>query len=184
MNLISGRLKVVAVVLFVFSAAINLLTIDLASANAQPTPAGCTLPEYRQFDFWLGDWDAFDVDGPTTVVARIHVERILNGCVLQEDYEGADGLKGRSFSIYDASRKVWHQSWVTNRGQLLVIEGVSQAGAMVLNGVDRTTDGREKRVRGTWKAVDGGVRETAVTSIDGGKTWHPWFDLLFRPHKL
>ena len=23
----------------------------------------------------------------------------------------------------------------------------------------------------------------AFTSTDGGKTWKPWFDLMFRPHK-
>jgi hypothetical protein len=31
--------------------------------------------------------------------------------------------------------------------------------------------------------MTGGVRETAVTSTDGGTTWQPWFDLVFRPHK-
>ncbi len=90
---------------------------------------------------------------------------------------------GQSFSIYDATRKVWHQSWVTNRGELLVIEGGIRAGEMVLSGVDRTKDGKSRRVRGTWKPVEGGVRETALRSTDGGKTWNLWFDLVFRPHK-
>jgi hypothetical protein len=54
---------------------------------------------------------------------------------------------------------------------------------MVLLGADRTVDGKERRVRGVWKAVSGGVRETAFASIDGGKTWKLWFDLLFKPHK-
>jgi len=38
------------------------------------------------------------------------------------------------------------------------------------------------RVRGTWTPVADGVRESAVTSSDGGKTWKPWFDLSFRRH--
>lgn len=37
------------------------------------------------------------------------------------------------------------------------------------------------RPRGVWKPEKGGVRESAVTSADGGKTWEPWFDLMFRP---
>jgi ketosteroid isomerase-like protein len=45
----------------------------------------------------------------------------------------------------------------------------------------QTTNGNERQVRGTWKPVSRGVRETAVTSTDGGKTWKPWFDLIFRP---
>ncbi len=32
----------------------------------------------------------------------------------------------------------------------------------------------------TWKAEDKGVRESAVMSKDGGKTWTPAFDVLFR----
>ncbi len=143
-------------------------------------PASCTAPENRQFDFWIGDWNAFDVDHPATITARTRVDLVLDGCVLWEQYEGTTGSKGQSFSIYDASRGVWHQSWVTNRGQLLVIEGKMQAGEMVLSGVDHTAGGKERRVRGTWKAVNGGVRETAVTSTDGGKTWNLWFDILFR----
>lgn len=64
-----------------------------------------------------------------------------------------------------------------------MVEGKIQAGAMVLDGVDRTPDARERHVRGTWKPVEGGVRETAVTSTDGGKTWKPWFDLVFHSHQ-
>ncbi len=145
-------------------------------------PVSCVAPEYHQFDFWIGDWDVFEIDR-STPVARVRVDRILEGCVLPEDYQDTNGLKGQSFSIYDAPRKIWHQSWVTNRGQLLVIEGKIQGGEMVLSGLDRTADGKKRHVRGVWKPVNSVVRETAITSIDGEKTWKPWFDLVFRSHK-
>jgi hypothetical protein len=157
---------------------------------AQSVPAagpakagGCTALPYQQFDFWVGDWDAFEMGKPDGPVARTRVTRILGGCVLLEIYEGTSGVTGQSFSIYDATRKVWHQSWVTNRGGLLAIEGGIRAGDMVLSGSDRTKDGRKRLVRGTWKPMEGVVQETAVRSTDGGKTWEPWFDLIFRPHK-
>ncbi|MFZ0213019.1 MAG: hypothetical protein WBE20_13470 [Candidatus Acidiferrales bacterium] len=153
----------------------------VSEALQQQTP--CAAPEYHQFDFWIGDWDGFDVDKPGVVAARNHVDRILDGCVLREDYRGMDGSEGQSFTIYDATRKVWHQTWVTNRGKLLVIEGNVQNGEMVLRGVDRLANGPKRQVRGTWKSVMEGVRETAVISTDGGKTWKPWFDMLFRPHR-
>ena len=73
-------------------------------------------------------------------------------------------------------------SWVTNGGRLLIIEGNMQDGAMVLAGMDRATCGEGRLVRGISKPVDGGVRETAFTSTGGGKTWKPWFALMFRPH--
>jgi hypothetical protein len=175
-----------------FKVGLASIVLLLGRMKSLPTVGGssevgkltaCASPGYRQFDFWVGDWDAFDVDSPSTAVARIRVDRILDGCVLREDYQDTNGLQGQSFSIYDASRKVWHQSWVTNRGQLLVIEGKMQAGEMVLSGVDHDADGKQRQIRGTWRPVDGGARESAVTSLDGGKTWKPWFDLLFRPHK-
>jgi hypothetical protein len=176
LNSIALLLRVAIVVFF------TLARQTAGAAPEPPKPTSCAAPEYRQFDFWVGDWDAFDVDSPTAIVARTQVDLILDGCVLRENYEGRDGHRGQSFTIYDASRKVWHQSWVTNRGELLVIEGKFEAGEVVLSGVDYTA-GAEHLVRGSWKPVSGGVRETAVTSSDGGKTWKPWFDLMFRPHK-
>ena len=153
-----------------------------AAPADSPKPAACAAPEYRQFDFWAGDWDAFDFDNPTTKVAGTQVDLILDGCVLRENYQATDGHQGQSFSIYDASRKLWRQTWVTNRGQLLIIEGTFEADEMVLTGVDPAA-AEPTLVRGTWKPVSGGVREIGVTSTDDGKTWKPWFDLVFRPHK-
>jgi len=175
-------IRVGIVSILVFFVTSKGLPAGTGSSAESAKPASCVAPEYRQFDFWVGDWDAFDVDNPTTKVARTQVDLILSGCVLRENYEGTDGHQGQSFSIYDSSRKVWHQSWVTNRGELLVIEGKFEAGEMVLSGVDHAAAG-QPLVRGNWKPVNGGVRETAVTSTDGGKTWKPWFDLVFRPHK-
>lgn len=145
-----------------------------------PKSASCATPEYREFDFWVGDWDVFENDA-TTKVAHVRVDRVLDDCVLREQYEDDTGLKGQSLSSYDASRKVWHQSWVTNRGQALAMEGHLEGGEMVLSGEYRGAAGEETLVRGSWKPLSGGLRETAVTSTDGGKTWKPWFDLQFRP---
>jgi hypothetical protein len=147
--------------------------------NALP----CTDGTYRQFDFWIGDWDVYDIERPTVIVARARVELILNGCVLHEVYEGIDGHKGESFSIYDATRNTWHQSWVNDRGYLLMIEGRLRSEAMILQGVDHLPDGKPRQVRGEWRSEDHGVREMAARSTDGGVTWVPWFDILFLPHR-
>ena len=186
MNLTPGWLKFGLFFLVIFLSRLeaqNGLPTTAAKPNAEaPKSTHCAASEYRQFDFWIGDWDAFDVDNPSVRSARTRVDLILDGCVLRETYEGSDGHQGQSFSIYDSSRKLWHQSWVTNRGELLVIEGKFDAGEMILGGVFHTMAG-EPLVRGIWKPVEGGVRETAEKSTDDGKTWKPWFDLMFRPHK-
>jgi hypothetical protein len=164
-------------------AAIGLLIASSPPGLGGPTGSPtCAASEYRQFDFWAGDWDAYDVDDPAKPSARAKVDVILDGCALREDYEGANGLVGRSFSIYDASRKVWHQTWVTNRGQLLMLEGGFQEGCMTLRATETTAEG-PVLWRGVWMPQEDGVRETAETSRDGGKTWKPKFDLLFRRRK-
>jgi ketosteroid isomerase-like protein len=150
------------------------------TASAGTTP--CAAAEFHQLDFWAGDWDVFDADNLATQVARVKVDRILEGCVLREDYQDTAGHQGQSFSIYDAGLKAWHRSWVTNRGQLLLLDGGLHGNEIVLSATEHTPDGKSKLIRGTWKPVNGGVRETAVTSLDEGKTWKPWFDLMFRPH--
>jgi hypothetical protein len=182
MNANAQRIKFSGLSLFVLFIAAEILLSMISLGAKSPKSPLCGASEYHGFDFWIGDWDAFDF-GTFTKEARVRVDRILDGCVIHEEYQSVDGHKGESFSIYDDSRKVWHQTWVTNRGQLLIIEGKMQDGAMVLAGIDRTTPGDEREVRGIWRPVDGGVRETAFTSTDGGKTWKPWFDLMFRPHK-
>jgi hypothetical protein len=141
-------------------------------------PVSCTAAEFHQFDFWIGDWDVFDA-GASTPSAHVIVDRILDGCVVREDYQGANGLRGQSLSIYDQSRQVWHQSWVTNRGQVLVIEGGLRGNEMILTGVD-SSKGPKGRVRGGWTPIGGNVHEVAATSEDDGKTWTPWFDLMFK----
>lgn len=160
---------------------IALLLVAGAAMGQTSSSSACSSAEYHQFDFWIGDWQVSDVSDPQTISARVKVERILNGCALKETYEGSSGVSGQSFSIFDRTRGVWHQTWVTSHGQLLIVEGAWTNGKMVLSGIDKTPDGKDRLVRGTWIPEKDGLRETAVRSIDSGKTWVPWFDLSFRP---
>jgi hypothetical protein len=149
-------------------------------ADAQVIARACSAPEYRQFDFFVGDWDAYDVQ-PDTLIARNLVTPMLGGCAVREQYHQRDGHIGESFSTYDASRGVWHQSWVTNDGQLLMLEGHLEGNRMILIGPEKTKTGATRLVRGIWYPESTAVRETGERSTDGGRTWTPWFDIWFRP---
>ncbi len=141
---------------------------------AQSSAAPCSASVNRAFDFWVGEWDVFDVDKPDTVAAHARVDLILGDCVLHEDYQQVDGFRGESFSSYDPARKQWHQSWVTNRGSLLMIDGDLQGGDMILSGESHTRDGKVQLVRTTWKLEGKNVRETAVVSHDQGRLGDPY----------
>ncbi len=171
-------------------AILGLLTALAVDAGMRPGGAAgatqsapCSAAEFRQFDFFAGDWDTYDVAAPSRIIARNQVTIVLGGCVVHEVYRQTDGEIGESFSIYDASRRVWHQSWVTNRGVLLLLDGGFDAGRMVLTGREQAADGTSSLLRGIWVREVGAVRETAERSSDGGRTWRPVFDIRFRPHR-
>lgn len=164
---------------------------NVAAAPAPVAPAqsathrtpGCSEPERHQLDFWLGDWDTFEpVGDPGVSQARAHVDSILAGCVVHELYEQTDGLIGDSFLSYDSITKKWQQTWLTNFGAYMFLTGNFKDGVLTLEGTSHTKT-KDLPHRITWKAEKGGVRETGVMSMDGGKTWVPAFDVLFLKHK-
>ena len=169
--------------------ALALGIVFIAPPIALPAPTTMTSPhcsaaEYHQLDFWIGDWDTFEADAPSgPPVARARVTPIAQGCAIHELYEQNDGLVGDSILSYDPVRKQWQQTWVTNFGSIMVLWGNFEDGALVLEGESHLKDGTSVMQRITWKVQDKGVRESAVLSKDGGKTWAPAFDVLFLKRK-
>jgi hypothetical protein len=132
----------------------------------------CNTPEFRQFDFWVGDWDVEAASAPGTV-SRNQITRAYDGCTLREEYTTPYGYAGTSLNFYDAPRKVWHQTWIDNQGGGLTLEGGLRGRSMVLQS---TTDPVNVQ-RITWTPLDdGGVRQHWESTADGGKTWTTAFD--------
>lgn len=133
----------------------------------------CSDPAYRQFDFWLGEWEVRKPDGTLAGTNRISKE--YGGCVLHERYATAKGYSGESLNTYDVARKVWHQTWVDNSGLLLLLDGGLVDGRMVLEG-----QGQGVRHRITWTPKpDGTVRQFWETSDASGK-WSVAFDGMYK----
>lgn len=99
----------------------------------------CSGEEYRQFDFWIGDWEVLDEAGTPQGTNRI--EQILGGCALQENWVGAEGSTGHSFNTFDKNSGRWHQTWVDGNGLLLLLDGGLEEGSMVLSGPGVSRDG-------------------------------------------
>jgi len=159
------------------------LALLLAATMGTSAACACSAPEYRQFDFWLGDWDAYEYADRGTPIARTRVELIAAGCAIHELYEQTDGLIGDSILSFDPVRRAWQQTWVTNRGSLLSISGHLVDGAMSLEGEMHAADGRTLRQLITWTREGDAVRESSMVSKNGGQTWEPAFDVLFEKHR-
>lgn len=140
---------------------------------AKPPP--CSAPEYRQFDFWLGDWEVRDPKGK--VVGHNTIEKILDGCVLRESWEGVSGSVGHSFNGYRKRMGTWHQTWVDNQGLVLVLDGGLKDGSMVLEGDILGRDGATVHNRITWTPnEDGSVRQHWQMRKEGEEDWRTVFD--------
>lgn len=150
-------------------------TAATAPATAA-APRGCTGSTYRQFDFWVGDWDVLDPKG--NLAGTNLIRPILGRCVLHENWAGKGGVKGESFNGFDVKRNVWHQTWMDASGGVLMLEGAFIDGSMTLS--DRTLPGKAdpNAVNEiTWTPnADGSVRQHWRASKDGGKTWTTAFD--------
>ncbi len=148
---------------------------------AEITPAAvCSSEKYRQFDFWIGDWDVSS-EGQAAGTNSIHP--IHKGCALQENWQGSGegGISGSSFNIYDRANNKWHQTWVDSSGTLLELDGGYFEGKMVLSGERPSRDGSGISLhRISWAPLeDDTVRQLWEVSKDGGKSWSVLFDGLY-----
>ena len=62
----------------------------------------------------------------------------------------------------------------------MVLRGGPRGEALVLEGEVHHRDGTQSLQRITWQVTADGVRESAMASKDGGRTWAAAFDVLFR----
>ena len=135
---------------------LGFVLLFLITSISQAVPCGG--PENRQFDFWVGDWQVHKPDGSFAGMNRVTLE--YGGCVVHEHYATGRGYSGESLNIYDAGRKVWHQTWVDDSGLLLILEGHWDGRNMVLEGIGAGVDGALTKQRITWSpSPDGSVRQ-------------------------
>src|SRR5689334_20132368 len=72
------------------SLAATIAAIAATTPAAQaPSARPCGAAEYRQFDFWIGEWDVFDRDG--SKAGHNRVESIEGGCGVQENWTSIGG---------------------------------------------------------------------------------------------
>ncbi|MEO8133531.1 MAG: tetratricopeptide repeat protein [Betaproteobacteria bacterium] len=138
----------------------------------------CRDAAYRQFDFWVGDWEVQDPAG--RVVGKNKVTLDQEGCLIVENWTSAQGGQtGSSFNYYDVRDKKWHQLYIDNSGNagaFPAMAGEFKDGKMVL-----VTDEKVTPVsRWTWYVVEPGrVRQMAEQSNDSQKTWQVTWDSYY-----
>ena len=149
----------------------------------------CSRPEFRQFDFWIGEWEAFGVKGAKAGDSKISV--VLDSCVILEEWTSANAQQGliysgKSFNSYNAATKQWQQTWTDNTGNTTEFLRGEGGNGKIIYYADRVPgpDGKQFMRRLTFTKLDNNkVRQFGELSNDGGKTWIVEYDLEYRRKK-
>jgi hypothetical protein len=149
-----------------------------AAGSAAPIAGGvCADTPYHQFDFWIGDWTAYDPGG-VDVLAKVNVARAADGCALVETVTPTKGAPSVALIAYDPEATLWRWTGVYGDGRIVSLQGGPQNGDMTLEG-DQSGASDRGLARIVWKAQSGAVTESGERSKDG-KSWASWFSLDLR----
>ncbi len=91
----------------------------------------CTTVAYKQFDFWIGIWNVYDVK--SKLIGTNTVVKMPNACTIQENWSSKTSTnKGTSYNYYDVTDNTWNQLWIDNAGSILKLKGKLIGKNMVL----------------------------------------------------
>lgn len=168
------------ILLMVTAPGVGMTPSMVAAQQAHPEPEAplaerCRIPEARQFDFWMGEWEVRNAAGE--VLGHNSIRRVSAGCALLENWQGAGGGVGLSLNTYDTDLGRWTQRWVGNGATLWLVGGL-EGESMVLTGTaPRGTPRGPVLDRLTWTPLAGGsVRQAWEISADEGRTWTVAFE--------
>ncbi len=112
-------------VLLAFAIASGLACLAGEARAEKPKQAACSAPEYRQLDFWVGEWTlSWELNG-TKGSGRNSITRNEFGpCVIIERFIADDGsLKGISISSFVKAAGEWRQTWMDDSGGYFDLHG-------------------------------------------------------------
>lgn len=156
------------------------MIMTAAAFLALPAAAGVCQddPKFREQDFTVGEWDVFAGSAKT---AEVSMTLILNDCVIEERWRVPQGRDGNGIGVFNWSPllKRWVYHWATDTGGTTSFLGtLIKPGEMRYVTEKPLPDGRTRLRHWTLSAnPDGSIRELAVGTEDGGKSWTTEYDL-------
>lgn len=149
----------------------------------------CSRPEFRQFDFWIGEWDVYGKNGQKAGSSKISL--ILDSCIILEEWTSANksmGIlyAGKSFNKYNPSTDQWQQTWVDNvGGSTEFLKGHYDNKKMIFetNPFIFLKDTMAIRKLTFYDLDPDKVRQHGEISKDKGVTWVTEYDLEYRRRK-
>jgi tetratricopeptide (TPR) repeat protein len=154
----------------------------IALANkVKHNAAPCEDAEFRQFDFWIGDWDVTST-GDGVSRGSSHISSEMGGCVIWENWTSeGNGYFGKSYNTYNLNLHRWEQYWVDNSAGTIFFHGKLKDGVMDYwtDEVPQPNGQKLRRHLQFFNQGPGKVRQFSQGSTDGGKTWQVEYDLTY-----
>lgn len=147
----------------------------------QHNAAPCEDPEFKQFDFWLGDWDVASA-ADATHRGSSHISKEMGGCVVWENWTSAGSpYFGKSYNTWNPNLKRWEQYWVDTSAGVMFFHGELKHNIMDYwtEDVPQAGGGTLLRHLQFFNLAPDKVRQFSQGSNDGGKTWHTEYDLIY-----
>lgn len=133
---------------------------------------------FRQFDFWIGEWDVFNIAGQKAGTNTI--QKLTEGCLLFENWTGSLGGSGKSINFYDKQKKIWRQIWIASNGNVSEFYGQYSEGVMDFYGESALANVGIVKNRLRFFRIDSDtVRQLAERSDDNGKSWQVTYDFRY-----
>jgi hypothetical protein len=159
-----------------------VFTSSLLKAQNKP----CSTPVYRQFDFWIGEWEAFGPKGKKAGDSKISA--ILDSCIILEEWTSAgvvNGLRyaGKSFNTFNATTGQWQQTWVDNvAGSTEYVMGKFDTDKIIFetNPFKFSPDTMAIRKLTFFNLGKDKVRQLGEITKNNGKDWITEYDLEYR----
>ena len=175
---------------YIFGIVIIFFCFEKSLGQTLPPPGPCLTDKvYRQFDFWIGNWEAFNPKGKKAGDSKISL--ILDSCIILEEWTSVPvpgGLvyKGKSFNTYNASTKQWEQNWVDNVGGNTHYSFGKYDNMKIIFQTDPVQFSKDSIVTSKLTFFNLGpdkVRQLGEISKDNGQTWITQYDLEYRRKK-
>lgn len=161
-------------------AAIAAARTPASAAVSGDAAKPCSGPEYRQLDFWVGEWKVSEASDDSPVGSS-KIEIVMDSCGIKESFDapqkGAADYIGASYSSYDRKDGKWHQMYIDNTGSVGLYTGGLDGADMVMTCPAKGGATQKMIYR---RQADGSVRQIGTLSADGGKTWQAGYDYVYR----
>ncbi len=176
-----ARPGLIGAIVLIAIVAIASFTVPTLAQNAPPPCSSDST--FSWLDFWLGDWNVYSGE---QLVGSNHIEKILEGCAVTEDWTSARGSHGQSLFYYLPATRTWKQVWVTESALLpggvkekQLVERQADGGLRFQGEISRS-DTTSYLDRTTLSPISAdSVRQLIEISTNEGSTWKTTFDAIY-----